>query len=114
MFALQETGRIGEFKVLAEILLVLVISFTVYTGKKRDRVVFLLAFSLMLALADIMSAFALSWIADRAPFLERDAFFFRLLNLELPYLIMLAAVLLLCGFIRRKANISSFVIGLCF
>ena len=68
MFALQETGRIGEFKVLAEILLVLVISFTVYTGKKRDRVVFLLAFSLMLALADIMSAFALSWIADRAPF----------------------------------------------
>lgn len=104
MFALQETGRIGEFKVLAEILLVLVISFTVYTGKKRDRVVFLLAFSLMLALADIMSAFALSWIADRAPFLERDAFFFRLLNLELPYLIMLAAVLLLCGFIRRKSE----------
>lgn len=108
VFVLQEVGYAGEVRVIAEILWILLISFVLYDGKKRDRVVFLCAFSILLALSDILSAFALSWIQDRAPFLTGDSFFFRLLNFELPYLIELTAVLLLGMFIRRKSEHIAF------
>lgn len=108
VFVLQEVGYAGEVKVVAEILWILLISFALYNGKKRDRVVFLFAFSILLALSDILSAFILSWVQDRAPFLTGDSFFFRLLNFELPYLIELAAVLLLSLFIRRKSEHIAF------
>lgn len=108
VFVLQEVGYVGEVKVIAEILWILLISFVLYDGKKRDRVVFLFAFSILLALSDILSAFILSWVRERAPFLTGDSFFFRLLNFELPYLIELAAVLLLSLFIRRKSEHIAF------
>lgn len=108
VFVLQEVGYAGEVKVIAEILWILLISFLLYDGKKRDRVVFLVAFSILLTLSDILSAFVLSWVQERAPFLTGDSFFFRLLNFELPYLIELAAVLLLGVFIRRKAEHIAF------
>lgn len=108
VFVLQEVGYAGEIKVIAEILWILLISFVLYDGKKRDRVVFLLAFSILLALSDILSAFILSWVQERAPFLTGDSFFFRLLNFEMPYLIELAAVLLLGVFIRRKSEHIAF------
>lgn len=108
VFVLQEVGYAGEIKVIAEILWILLISFVLYDGKKRDRVVFLFAFSILLALSDIVSAFVLSWVRERAPFLTGDSFFFRLLNFELPYLIELAAVLLLSVFIRRKSEHIAF------
>lgn len=108
VFVLQEVGYAGEIKVIAEILWILLISFVLYDGKKRDRVVFLIAFSILLALSDILSAFILSWVQERAPFLTGDSFFFRLLNFEMPYLIELAAVLLLSMFIRRKSEHIAF------
>ncbi len=108
LFVLQEVGYAGEVKLLAEFLWILVISFVLYTGKKRDRVVFLAAFLLMLALSDILSVFILSWVRERAPFLAGDSFFFRLVNFELPYLIMLAVVLLFSMFIRRKQEHIAF------
>ncbi len=104
MFVLQEVGYAGEIKVLAEILWVLLISMTVYSGKKRDRVVFLAVFSLMLFLADIVSAFAMSWIYENISFLPKDSFVLRLLQFEMPYLIMLTVVLLISLFIRRKSE----------
>lgn len=108
VFVLQEVGYAGEIKVIAEILWILLISFVLYDGKKRDRVVFLIAFSILLALSDILSAFILSWVQERAPFLTGDSFFFRLLNFEMPYLIELAAVLLLSMFIRRRSEHIAF------
>lgn len=108
VFVLQEVGYVGEVKVIAEILWILIISFVLYEGKKRDRVVFLIAFSILLALSDILSAFILSWVQERAPFLAGNGFFIRLLNFELPYLIELAAVLLLSMFIRRKSEYIAF------
>lgn len=108
VFVLQEVGYAGEIKVIAEILWILLISFVLYDGKKRDRVVFLITFSILLALSDILSAFILSWVQERAPFLTGDSFFFRLLNFEMPYLIELAAVLLLSMFIRRRSEHIAF------
>lgn len=104
VYILQERGSGTVIKTTAEILLILAVSFIGFTGKKRDRVIFVIVFSMMLAMADLLSAFCVSWLKEKITFIDTDSFFFRILNLEMPYLIMFAVLLLLSAFIQKNTE----------
>ena len=105
---LQETGYLGSLKTFTEIGIIIVLSLTLFTGKLRERVIFLVIFSLLLSITQLLSVFALNWISTNIT-LSTESFFFRVLTLEMPYLLMFIFVILLSIFLRKKTgNINIF------
>lgn len=100
---LQETGYLGSLKTITEIIIIIVLSITLFTGKLRERVVFLVIFSLMLSLTQLLSVFALNWLSDNMT-LSSESFFFRVLTLEMPYLLMFIFVMLFSIFMRKRTG----------
>lgn len=106
LLALQETGHTGNIKTGIEMLLIFIIAFVVYDGKKRIKIMFGFVFSLCLALSKILSFFMfelfIDKIVERIPLIDTEGFFYRLLSIEMPNLFMLAIVFLFSLFIKKK------------
>ncbi len=106
LLALQETGQTGNIKTAVQMALILIIAFVVYDGKKRLKALFVVIYSLFVALSKLLSYFAFSLfinkIFDRIPYLDTDGFFYRILSIELPNIFMLVLIILIGMFTKAK------------
>ena len=106
LLALQETGQTGNIKTGVQMALILIIAFVVYDGKKRLKALFVVIYSLFVALSKLLSYFAFSLfidkIFDRIPYLDTEGFFYRILSIELPNIFMLLIIILMGMFTKSK------------
>lgn len=106
LLALQETGQTGNIKTGVQMALILIIAFVVYDGKKRLKALFVVIYSLFVALSKLLSYFAFSLfidkIFDKIPYLDTDGFFYRILSIELPNIFMLVLIILIGMFTKAK------------
>ena len=106
LLALQETGQTGNIKTGVQMALILIIAFVVYDGKKRLKALFVVIYSLFVALSKLLSYFAFSLfinkIFDKIPYLDTDGFFYRILSIELPNVFMLVLIILIGMFTKAK------------
>lgn len=111
LLALQETGHTGNIKTAVEMLLIFLIALFIYEGQKRIKVIFGFVFSLCLALSKILSDFMfllfIDKIIEKIPLIDTEGFFYRLISIEMPNLFMLAIIILIGLFTKKKSrNIS--------
>lgn len=108
LLALQETGHTGNIKTVVEMLMIFLIALFVYEGKKRIKVIFGFVFSLCLALSKILSDFTfmlfIDKVVEKVPLIDTEGFFYRLLSIEMPNLFMLAIILLIGLFTKKKSR----------
>ncbi len=106
LLALQETGQTGNIKTGVQMALILIIAFVVYDGKKRLKALFVVIYSLFVALSKLLSYFAFSLFIDKIfhkiPYLDTDGFFYRILSIELPNIFMLVLIILIGMFTKAK------------
>lgn len=106
LLALQETGQSGNIKTGVQLLLIFAVAFIIYDGKKRLKGLFLVIYSLFVALSKLLSYFAFSLFIDevfeRIPYLDMDNFFYRILSIELPNIFMLIIIILVGMFTKSK------------
>ena len=65
LLALQETGQTGNIKTGVQMALILIIAFVVYDGKKRLKALFVVIYSLFVALSKLLSYFAFSLFINK-------------------------------------------------
>ena len=106
LLALQETGQSGNIKTVIQMLLMIAIVFLIYDGQKRLKAVFVVIYSLFVALSKLVSYFAFSLFIDeyitRIPYMDTESFFYRILSIEMPNIIMLLIIILLGLFTKSK------------
>ena len=83
LLALQETGQSGNIKTVIQMLLMIAIVFIIFDGQKRLKAVFIVIYSLFVALSKLVSYFAFSLFIDeyitKIPYMDTESFFYRIL-----------------------------------
>ena len=106
LLALQETGQSGNIKTVIQMLLMIAIVFIIFDGQKRLKAVFIVIYSLFVALSKLVSYFAFSFFIDeyitKIPYMDTESFFYRILSIEMPNIIMLLIIILLGLFTKSK------------
>lgn len=107
LLLLQEAGRGELVRTAVKIILIFAISLLLYDGKFKFKLIYNVVFSILLSISGMLASFSFSQVIDKIDFIDKESFFYRILNIEMGNVFLMVFVILIGLFVRtKKQNIS--------
>lgn len=111
---LQEYAGIGNFKYIAECVILALMLITMYTGKLRDKLTGIAAFSALVGISVLLSGIVFSFITDHFNIISEKTPFSDLLGISLTNIIMIPLAVLISILPKRTdKGMNVFRLWLC-